>query len=294
MNAQRYIGQHESQYGPDRSQRTRTSGCTWTSAACGIDATTGGLVDPEPDEVLAKVKPAEETAPATPGWSLDDARLAMSRLGVGFDVRTGGSWADLEAAHEAGHYLLIQGDSDRFGDGTCSGAFDGDHCIGVHPDECDGRWRIDDPICPDARYEDPAVIRAYAQKLADALDRRLRWGSFVAPVPVVATPVPPEEDMADIYSAPGLTSATFAVGTPLLDAPGGKVVATVVDRRKRYDVMGQDAAQATWLLIDDRSAASAPMRWVKASSVRDPSSLPDAYYNLGVDAAVAAALAVKR
>lgn len=179
-----YQNEHESQYGADRSARTRSSGCTWTSGANGADYATQGRVDPEPDAVLAKVARTEETAPLSPGWSLPDLALAMRRLGVPFEDRSGAGWAGVRAAHAAGLGIVLQGDSDRFPDGTCSGAFDGDHAVfvpGAELDRADGAWRYDDPICPSARYAPEATLRAYAEKLAPAV----RFGVFVSEVEVL-------------------------------------------------------------------------------------------------------------
>ena len=55
-------------------------------------------LDPTPDEVLGKVKRTEETNPATPGWSLADLDLAMSRMGVPFEIRSGQDWAGVRKA----------------------------------------------------------------------------------------------------------------------------------------------------------------------------------------------------
>lgn len=182
-----YINAHDSQYGEGCSARTRSSGCTWTSGANGVDASTGGKKNPTPDQVLAQVKRSEETNPTTPGWSMRDLGKAMGRLGVSFQDRTGGTWADVVAALDLGHYVVLQGDSDQFGNGSCSGAFNGDHAIGIHPYRASlsGQQRIDDPICEGARLESRAVLKAYAEKLARSLGEypRLRFGVFTQLVP---------------------------------------------------------------------------------------------------------------
>lgn len=161
-----YVNTHRSQYAPDQSSVTHREGCTWTSVANGADAATGGRVKRTPDQVHALVKPSEETNKDTPGWSLPDAQLAFTRLGIKSEVHTGEGWASVEH-YAKDHYLLIQGDSDRFPDG-CSGAFDGDHCIGRHPQTRstpEGTLeRIDDPICPVATFEPDSVLSSYARK----------------------------------------------------------------------------------------------------------------------------------
>lgn len=179
-----YANDHQSQYQAGASVRTRRQGCSWTSAANGADASSGGVVQRSPDAILALVTPAQETNPLTPGWSLDDIDLAMRRLGVGFEVRSGAGWAGVTAALAAGLYVVLQGDSDRFGNGTCSGAFDGDHAIGVHPARSGPELqRIDDPICPYARWERRATLRDYAE----AYSRLVRFGVFTTPVPLEAS-----------------------------------------------------------------------------------------------------------
>lgn len=209
---------HQSQYQPGADLITRKAGCTWTSLANGIAATTGGTHHPTPDEVHDLVARSEEQAPTTPGWSLPDAVLAASRYGIGFQDHTGEGWTAVVEAHGNRHYVLLQGDSDQFGAATCSGTYDGDHCIGIHPQsKTEGGhlyWWIDDPICPTGRWERPAVLLAYAAKLW----RNIRFGLFTQPVPRPGWEV-------DI--APDTTFATFDVAGELITGvhfpttPGG-------------------------------------------------------------------------
>lgn len=213
-----YLNHHQSQYQPGTSARTHAQGCTWTSGANGADASTGGGVKRTPDQILAKVPRADETDPRTPGWSLVDLDHAMVAIGVGFEVRSGQGWAGVVAAHNAGHYIALQGDSDRFGAYTCSGKFDGDHCIGVHPGEnASGHWRIDDPICKDARYEVPAFLRSYAQKLYPTV----RFGVFTRPVPhmtseepMEAFSIPQHPSIAEAKVDAGLWTSSSLTGAP--------------------------------------------------------------------------------
>jgi len=197
-----YVAHHESQYQAGASLRTRTSGCTWTSFSTGADASTGGGVNKTPDQVLALVLPSEETNPQTPGWSLDDAKLAADRLHVPFENRSGEGWSGVEDASDAGLYVILQGDSDQFGNATCSGAFDGDHCIGVHPARRTyvgviQAW-IDDPICPLGRWEALSVLRRYAEKFSPTV----RFGVLTKPVPHVRFRVS-ISGYTPLYSSPG-------------------------------------------------------------------------------------------
>jgi len=143
--------------------------CTPATGANGMAAVSGGTIIRTGAWVRGKVKPSEETSPTTPGWSLQDLDLAMSRAGVFFQVHTGEGWDKLVSAHRAGYYVAVQGDSDQFGNNTCSGAFNGLHCIGVHPQTNGPLWLIDDPICKQNRWENPATIRRYAEKLINSI-----------------------------------------------------------------------------------------------------------------------------
>jgi len=157
-----YLNRHISQFDGSAKQG---SNCTPATGANGLAAVTGGTIVRTGAWVRGKVKPSEETNPLTPGWSLQDLDLAMSRVPTFFDIHGGEGWDKLLSAHRAGYYIALQGDSDVFGNSTCSGAFDGLHCIGIHPAENGPLWRIDDPICKAARWESPTVIRRYAEKL---------------------------------------------------------------------------------------------------------------------------------
>lgn len=184
-----YVNDHYQQTAPQWSATTKSSGCTWTSLANGVDAVSHGERKPGPDRIHSLVKPSEETSPATKGWSIPDADLAMKRLGFPFRNLTGGRWEGIVHEHEAGRYVIAQGDSDRFANNTCSGKFDGDHCIGIHPDTKteDGEewWRINDSICPNGRWERRRTIREYVEDL----DILCRYGSFTTKVPEKNDPI---------------------------------------------------------------------------------------------------------
>ncbi len=177
-----YHQRHKSQLAPTCSAKTRREGCTWTTGANGIMAATGGRKHPSPDTVLSKVALHEQTNPATPGWSLPDLDLACNRLGVDLELLTG--WDTLIEWRNKGYYIALQGDSDVFTDG-CMAKFDGFHCIGIHPDESKGRWRVDDPMCPTRSHRAPDKLREYAQKFADAnTGGVIRFGVFKPSVPL--------------------------------------------------------------------------------------------------------------
>lgn len=197
-----YTGEHQSQYGDGQSALTRRAGCTWTAGANGIDDTSGGRRSPTPDRLHSFLAKGEETSPGTPGWSMPDLEKATHRFAnrvgnaglICVNRTTSGflgayGWAGIKKAWANGRYVVIQGDSDRFGNNTCSGAFDGDHAIGVSPKSriVNGkvqRW-INDGICKNGRWEYEAILYAYAKKLADRSGTPLRWGAFKAPVPKV-------------------------------------------------------------------------------------------------------------
>jgi hypothetical protein len=237
-----YQPNHESQYAPGCSPVTRSSGCTWTSGATGADASSGGRKDRTPDYIHSLVKLSEERNPKKPGWSLPDLALAMKRLGVGFEVRSGQGWAAVTAAHAGGHYIVLQGDSDQFGNETCSGKFDGDHCIGIRPVTTSpgGKWLIDDPICPTDRYENPVTLRRYAEKLYV----NVLFGVFTDRVPQMPTP------------KPGWV-ATVHGRTSLYDAHGNVVGAVT---KATYRTAERVKLQGAWRFRIVRLASGKPTR----------------------------------
>ena len=256
-----YVAEHESQYGSDRSERTRTSGCVWATLSTGVDAQSGGQLDPEPDAILALVKRSEETNPLTPGWSLIDAQKAMARLGVPFSIRSGAGWDVLKAYRDSGFYVVLQGDSDRFATG-CSGAFDGDHCIGLPPGltNATGKWAINDPICTVLTYQSEATIRAYAEKFR----RDIAFGVFTVQVPTIDLPdTGTGDEMIDLYAVPGRWQAQFKAGAQAYDAPGGNATSPL-STSKWFDLVAQDAATAGWYLLDGGIGV---MRWAQAIDV---------------------------
>lgn len=187
-----YVNPHQSQYG--HSARLSRMGCTPTSGANGANASTGGKTAKTGDEVLALVPQYAETDPSTPGWSARDLARAMGRIGVPYEVRSGQGWAGVVSALSAGCSVVLQGDSDQFPGGTCSGAFDGDHAIHVHPatqmvGALRQRW-INDPICPTGRFEYEYILHRYASKLAAAGQIDLFFGVFTTPVPKIVQPPP--------------------------------------------------------------------------------------------------------
>lgn len=197
-----YTGPHFSQLAADQSALTHSAGCTWTAGANGVEDTSGGKVSPTPDQLHRRLAKSEETSPGSPGWSLPDLEKATYRLakargiaGIVCVNRTNAGflgaygWAGMKKAWANGRYVVIQGDSDRFGNNTCSGKFDGDHAIGVSPKTrvVDGkrqRW-INDGICKGGRWEYESIIYSYAKKLADRSGTPLRWSAFKGRVPQV-------------------------------------------------------------------------------------------------------------
>lgn len=249
MTDELYAPTHHCQY-DSPVPITRQSGCTWTSVAIGADAATGGQLDPSPDRVHALVDNDEETNPGSPGWSMVDADKAMRRLGVPFDDRSGDGWSALVSWLRAGHGVACQGDSDRFGNATCSGSYDGPHCIYIHPVsrvvEGEREWLIHDPICKARRWEREAVLKAYATKLATSV----YFGAFGQPVPrLEPDPVNPEPGarptMVIRYvpvkttpDGPTLTESMHLVkGQALYAAPGGARV-TVMQESEDVPVVG--------------------------------------------------------
>lgn len=181
-----YLNPHRSQYDPGSPTRTRRQGCVPTALTNGANASTGGAVNKSAAYVHELIPQSQETDPNTPGWSLVDGDRAAAKLGVGFDNRAGQGWTALVQALDAGLYVDVQGDSDQFPNGTCSGDFDGNHCIGIHPATrlvggLRQRW-IDDGICPNGRWEYEWILFRYARKL----NASILFGVLTRPVPRVA------------------------------------------------------------------------------------------------------------
>jgi len=174
----RYRGKHRTQY--DGSTYANQN-CTCASGANGARCATGGKVDKSGADIRMLVARNEETSPANPGWSLEDLDLAMQRLGVPFEIRRG-PWSSVYQVLDSGRGICLQGDSDRFADNTCSGQFDGNHAVYVHPDKNGTKRLLGDPICRDWRWEEESVLRAYAQKLWGST---IKFGVFTTPVPEV-------------------------------------------------------------------------------------------------------------
>ncbi len=189
--------------------------CTPTTGANGANTTSGGKLNLTGASVRKLVARWEETNPATPGWSLPDLELAMSRVvsrtgvvAAEFINRGGQGWTALMTALGLLQYVALQGDSDQFGNNTCSGAFNGDHCIGIHPATrvVFGRrqhW-IDDPICPTGRWEFDSVIHNYAAKL----NPNIQFGVWTHPVPRAVAPKPPVPT-GDVVNQPELPNGNI-------------------------------------------------------------------------------------
>lgn len=252
-----YVQDHVSQYDPSCSAFTRRNGCTWTAGCNGIGATSGGRYHPSPDYLHSLLPNAAETNPYTPGWSIPDLVRACSRYGITIVDRSGKGWADVIDQLEAGHYVVVQGDSDQFGNATCSGEFDGDHCIGISPNRrlYNGRrqWLIDDGICPDGRWEYEDVLKRYAQKL----NFGIQYGAFLGRVPTTAAPSQPTTatggDVAIRYS-PTIAAPSSRIalkkGQRLYAAPGGKsVTAMASDGRPPQLGLTKSPAGVAWRAV---------------------------------------------
>jgi len=203
-----YLQPHRSQYAVSASAVTRSSGCTWTAGANGIAATTGGATRPTPDQVHRLVPVAMETNPATPGWSLSDLATALHRIGVPGVDRSGQGWGAVASTRASGRYLVVQGVSAAFSNETCSGSFDGDHAIGVHPrTKVDAAgvewWWIDDPVCFTGRWERAAVLRRYAE----ALEPSVLFLAFAGSVPATVAVKPPDPPVTLRFHARQLNPA---------------------------------------------------------------------------------------
>jgi hypothetical protein len=220
---------HNSQYDPGCSDFTRQNGCTWTSLSTGIAATTGGAHEPSPDYIHSLLPRSQETDPNSPGWSIPDAVHAASRYGMTLVNMSGKGWDAVLAQLANDHYVIVQGDSDQFGNGTCSGTFNGNHCIGIFPKTriyggYHQHW-INDPICPEGRWEYDYVLERYAKKLSSTI-----WfAAFASRVPSAPAPTPPPsnttggKNVTIRYSGIVQTNSRMALkdGQVIYTHPGG-------------------------------------------------------------------------
>lgn len=214
-----YLNKHVTQFD---GSRYAGYNCTPTSGANGVAATTGGAIQVSGAYIRSRLPRWRETDPSLPGWSLNDLDTALGFLAGGFEVRTGQGWSEVMYRLGHGQYTVIQGASWVFSNSTCSGAFNGKHCIGVHPATRVVSLRrqhwIDDPICKTGRWEYDSVIRNYATKLYSGIF----FGNFARTVPRVGTApstggnmIVPQQlihvittTYARIYSAPNKAAGT--------------------------------------------------------------------------------------
>lgn len=257
MTTALYVNRHTSQGGEGQSYVTRVYGCTWTSLANGIDGTTGGRHRPSPDYLHGLVPRDQETDPSTRGWSIPDAVKAASRYGITLVDRSGKGWGDLTDQLDEEHYVLLQGDSDQFASDTCSGAFDGPHCIGIHPrarvvSGIRYRW-IDDPICPQGRWAPEGSLRRYGEKLGGA---GLRFAAFAGRVPTITIPAPSTtgDDMATAIRTEARQIASDSVvrvraGTKVYRDATGKTPIRTIAESVLLDDFGVPTGATGWRAV---------------------------------------------
>lgn len=179
-----YLPTHRTQF--DGSTYA-SSNCTPTSGADGLAAATGGRINLSGGTLRSYLPRSMETNPKTPGWSLQDLQKAVARLPAtwkapAFIPKTG-NWTALARDLDLGYFVVLQGDSDQFGNGTCSGVFNGDHAVGLHPlNAAKPDVQLGDPICTAWREERATVLTNYAAKLSGST-ARLRYGIFATAVP---------------------------------------------------------------------------------------------------------------
>jgi hypothetical protein len=87
------------------------------------------------------------------------------------------------AALDAGHYVARPGRLRPVRNTTCSGAFDGDHCIGIHPKK---KVEAGVDLAVDRRpdlQDGPLGARQRPARYATKLWASIRFGFFLQPVP---------------------------------------------------------------------------------------------------------------
>lgn len=231
----RYVQPHVTQFDGGVKQG---EACVPASLANGVAAVTGGARRPASQTIHALIPKSQESDPSKPGWSMVDADNAMDKINISFTRLEG--WSNIENAHNEGKYVVIQGDSDQFSNSTCSGVFNGDHCVGAHPNEkvINGVefWWVDDPICKTGRWERKSVLKDYAEKFATTHKIPVRGGVFNTPVPLVAAPPAPPPVVVLRYGGKKLTPRQIKK----VKVPAGRraVIRSRPDRIRKADVRG--------------------------------------------------------
>lgn len=166
---ERFEGRFRTQYDGGDLQNEN---CTAASLAMALHQVSEGRIDTTGSEVRALIARNDEVDPSTKGWALGDVDEAVIRLTkqkkvAGIKRPGNHAWSRVVALRAEGHGIILQGHSSRFPNTSCSGKFDGEHCVYLPPlNHSDGRWRLGDPVCSTWRWEDPEILRQYAEKFA--------------------------------------------------------------------------------------------------------------------------------
>lgn len=248
--------------------------CTLAAAAWLAAYATGGTVRPSV-RAMRDASGVPDRPNAPDGTTLAHARTALAELAPTVIVgRHGGTWAALRRAADDGAATVIQGQGRGLPSGTTV-----PHAVGAA--RRGGVWRVADPMMAEGsapRTVADDVLRAWAVRLADP--------------PAALLADPPAPDAVAIRSGRLLASsvAVIAAGTPLLDAPGGRVVAVapgaalpLIGRRTGWRLVLLPSNRLLWCrarLVSERPASPDPTR-------------PDAALAAALDR-IAAAVAAER
>jgi hypothetical protein len=252
-------GTHRTQYDGSPYQNQN---CTPTSGANAARELTQGAYDVSGATIRSLVLRSEETNPDTPGWSLDDLQLAMRRAGIAFSIMSG-TFAAITTYVRSGYAVVLQGDSDQFSDATCSGAFNGDHCVCIHPDPAttSAMMLLADPICRTRRWESTSVLKRYTEKLAGGSIIRFGYMGGM--------------DMSVVFDT---KRATVKAGVAFYETPKGKVIgtfssaATITVLGPSLSAADSDGVDYAWLLglvvtsaVDDKLRSK--LVWIKSADL---------------------------
>jgi hypothetical protein len=112
------------------------------------------------------------------GTDLYDLRDAWEVYGETLTIRSGAGWSALDAAHDEGRAVVIQGSGNVPG----SESFDGGHACVIAPEtHADGRWLFGDPLATGWQWVSVSSIRSWAE----------HWQSSIAFATGEKPPPPP-------------------------------------------------------------------------------------------------------
>jgi hypothetical protein len=225
--------------------------CTLAAAAWTAAYGSGGTIRPSV-RAMRDASGVPDRPDKPDGTTLAQARAALDVLAPSVLVtRHGGTWAALRRAADDGAACVLQGQGRGLPSGTTV-----PHAVGAA--RRGGIWRVADPMLAEGTAPRPVaddVLRAWAVRLADP--------------PAALLVDPPAADASATIGGRVLasTTAVLAAGAALLDAPGGRRVATAPP-----DPLPLVGRRTGWRLV---LAPGDRLLWCRARLVTERPAVPD-------------------